>query len=132
MKMNHGKAIYMLVEDDIYELPLAIADTPGELAEIIGIDKQKIFEEMSKAKRKGLWCRFVKVSLDGTFHLPQYGKREKKQTGVKGQKVIHFDGVKVVEYNSAVIAAAELGVNVSTIRRWIKERNDWTYETISS
>ena len=43
-----GKYIWMCVEADEYELPLAVADTARELAEILGADKHNIETSVSK------------------------------------------------------------------------------------
>ena len=119
----------MAVENDIYELPLAVADTVSELALMVGMNKRDIYTEMSRAKKEGLWCRFIKVPLDGDFDMPAFGKvKVKKETGPKKQRVIQVVNGQVIEYESAVKAAEANCVNVSTIRRWIKDRADWDYK----
>ena len=58
------RKIYMAVDLDEYELPYAIADSPGELAEICGTKKNTILASIShveagRAKRS----RFVRVTV---------------------------------------------------------------------
>lgn len=58
------RKIYMAVDIDEYELPYAIADSPGELAEICGTKKNIILSTIShveagRAKRS----RFVRVTV---------------------------------------------------------------------
>ena len=58
------RKIYMAVDLDEYELPYAIADSPGELAEICGTNKNVILSTIShveagRAKRS----RFVMVTV---------------------------------------------------------------------
>lgn len=47
--------LYMAVTNDRYELPIAVAETPGELAAMLGITKQTVFVNLcrpAKTKRK--------------------------------------------------------------------------------
>lgn len=53
--------LYMLVTEDEYELPLVIADSLGELAEILEIPKNRISSAISHAKKKGYRSKYVKV-----------------------------------------------------------------------
>lgn len=50
--------IYMQVSKDKYELPLAVAESPTELAKIVGTTKNNVSSSISK-KRKG----WVKVEV---------------------------------------------------------------------
>lgn len=43
--------VYMKVTRDKYELPIAIADTVGELARMTGASKETIFSNISHQKR---------------------------------------------------------------------------------
>ena len=43
--------VYMKVTRDKYELPVAIADTVGELAKMTGASKETIFSNISHQKR---------------------------------------------------------------------------------
>ena len=61
MKNN---AVYMLVTQDKYELPLAVADSIAELARIIGVKQNYISSAMSHAKKKGFKSMYVKVIVD--------------------------------------------------------------------
>jgi len=58
------KKIYMMVTQDKYELPMAIADTPAELAEIVGTTRNAISSAISKARAHGYHSRYVKVTVE--------------------------------------------------------------------
>ena len=64
MKKNNKKdCVYMLVTNDIYELPLAVADSVPELAEILHIPQNRIYSAMSKAKAKKQKSMYIKVEF---------------------------------------------------------------------
>lgn len=42
--------IYMMVTDDRFELPLAVADTPKELAEMIGKNVNAIYKAIGRRR----------------------------------------------------------------------------------
>lgn len=56
--------IYMLVTNDIYEFPVAMANSVQELARMIGVRPNSISSAMSHAKSRGQRCKYVKVELD--------------------------------------------------------------------
>lgn len=56
--------VYMLVSHDEYELPLAVADTVRELSALIGVREDAIRSAMSKARKRGNRCRYVKVVIE--------------------------------------------------------------------
>lgn len=58
------QTIYMKVTKDKYELPLAVADSIVELAELIGIKADNIYSTISHARKKGYKCCYVKVEID--------------------------------------------------------------------
>lgn len=52
--MNIGSRYYwMLVSPDKYELPIAIADTCGELAQAIGKTEKAVYNAVTTAERRG-------------------------------------------------------------------------------
>ena len=57
------KAVYMLVSNDKYELPLVVADSVAELAHILGIKQNVISSAISHSKKKGFKSMYVKVEL---------------------------------------------------------------------
>jgi hypothetical protein len=59
-----SKALYMLVTQDKYELPLIVADSVGELALKTGQKRNVISSAMSHAKKKGFKSMYVKVIVD--------------------------------------------------------------------
>lgn len=56
--------IWMKISDDKYELPVAVADTVTELAQICGITKETIIAQRSRQKRKGTSCRYLKIEVE--------------------------------------------------------------------
>ena len=56
--------LYMLVTKDKYELPLCVADSLDELAEMVHSTKNSIASAISHAKQKDKWCKYVKVEID--------------------------------------------------------------------
>lgn len=63
-RVKRQKTVYMLVTQDKYELPLAVADSVAELAQILGIKQNIISSAISHAKKKGFNSRYVKVIVD--------------------------------------------------------------------
>lgn len=57
--------VYMQVTDDEFELPVAVADSSGELAKIVGVSRNSILSAIShvKAGRKKK-SRYVSVEVD--------------------------------------------------------------------
>lgn len=56
--------IWMLVSSDEYELPLAVADTARELAEICGVRENNIISSISHFKAKNhKRCKWVCVHV---------------------------------------------------------------------
>ena len=65
MEIKRGTVLYMKVTRDKYELPLAIADSPSELARILGLrNANKISSAISHAIREGRKTIYVKVVID--------------------------------------------------------------------
>ena len=58
------QVVYMKVTKDKYELPVAIADSIVELAKILGVKKEHIYDSMSHAKRRGHRSPYVKVEIE--------------------------------------------------------------------
>lgn len=52
---------WMKVTLDKYEFPLVVAETREELAEIVNVKPATISEEISRAKRTGMRCQYVKI-----------------------------------------------------------------------
>ena len=55
------KNIWMLIDLNHDELPIEVADTARELAQICGVKEESIIQSVSRAKRMGIRCRYVKV-----------------------------------------------------------------------
>lgn len=58
------KYLWMKVDLKNNEEPLAVADTPKELAKMCGVKRTSILETMSRARRKGWRCSYIKVEDD--------------------------------------------------------------------
>lgn len=56
--------VYMVVTDDIYELPLAVADTAQALADKVGTTRNVVLSAISHAKAGRSYSRFVKVEWE--------------------------------------------------------------------
>ena len=56
--------IYMMVSHDKYELPLAVADSAKELADMCGVMEHTIYTMISHAKLNGNFCQYVRVEVD--------------------------------------------------------------------
>ena len=56
--------IWLLVTADELELPVAVADTAGQLADMIGVRVNNIYSAISNAARFGYRCQYVKVEIE--------------------------------------------------------------------
>lgn len=61
--------VYMLVTADKYELPLAVRDTVGEIADLLGRLKYDVYASISKKqvsqeKYNGFRYKIIKVDID--------------------------------------------------------------------
>lgn len=64
--MSKSKHVYMMITNDKYELPLAVADTVEELASIVNTTPNSIYSAMSHFKNnKDLYksCKYIKVKI---------------------------------------------------------------------
>lgn len=52
--------VYMLVTQDKYQLPLAVADTARELAQMVGVTESSVIACI----RRGYKSRYVRVYID--------------------------------------------------------------------
>ena len=55
--------VYMKVTNDKYELPEAIADSIIELAQMLGVKTQSIYDSMKHVKSSGSRSPYVKVDI---------------------------------------------------------------------
>ena len=56
--------VYMEVTQDKYELPVAVADSVRELAYVVGVKENTVCNIMSRAKKRGGRCKYIKVELE--------------------------------------------------------------------
>ena len=56
--------LWLQVSNDEYELPINIADTCEELAEMCGVRENAIYSAISHAKEKNYRCKYVKVKVE--------------------------------------------------------------------
>ena len=59
-----SKCLWMKIDLYNNDEPLAVADTQRELAELCGIKETSIRETMSRAKRRGWRCCYIKIEDD--------------------------------------------------------------------
>ena len=57
-------AIWMKVTKDEYELPIAVADSAGELARMLNVTANSIMSGVSHMKHDGIWTAYRKVEED--------------------------------------------------------------------
>lgn len=63
---TNTERIWMKISNDEYELPVAVAETAAELAELCGTSANVIYSQMSHYKRGSLrFCPWVCVELAG-------------------------------------------------------------------
>ena len=60
---NDQMNIWLKVTNDKYELPVAVADSASELAQLLGIKKNNIFSAISHAQKQGYKCQYRKVVI---------------------------------------------------------------------
>ena len=58
------KYLWMKVDLDNNEEPLAVADTTRELAKMCGVKRESIMQMVSRARRKGWKCSYIKIEDD--------------------------------------------------------------------
>lgn len=58
-----GKYLYIRISPDRYELPEAVADSPAELAKMLGVKRQSISRTLTKGKH-GAKTIYKKVRID--------------------------------------------------------------------
>ena len=56
--------VYMKVTKDEYELPVAIADSIAELAKMLGVTRQHIYDSMRHTKQRGHKTPYIKVEIE--------------------------------------------------------------------
>ena len=59
------KYIWMKVDVKNNDLPLVIAGSAGQLAIKCGVKVESIRQTVSRAKRKGWHCKYIRVEDDG-------------------------------------------------------------------
>ena len=55
--------VCMKVSNDKYELPEAVADSFSELARMLGVKPQSIYDSMSHVKSRGSWTPYIRVEI---------------------------------------------------------------------
>lgn len=56
--------VYMKITKDKYELPIAVASTPDELAKICGTTRNAIMSSISKANIGIIRPRYIRVRIE--------------------------------------------------------------------
>lgn len=58
------RKLWMLVSSDEYELPIAVADSAGQLARLLKVDKQTIQNQVCSARRRGGTSHYKVVEIE--------------------------------------------------------------------
>lgn len=56
--------VWMKVTDDIYELPVAVADTAAGLAKLVGVNENSIYVAIRRERTHGWKSPYIKVVID--------------------------------------------------------------------
>lgn len=56
--------VWLKVTPDRYELPVAVADTGKELARICGVSENNVYSTMTKARKLGHRCKYIRVEVE--------------------------------------------------------------------
>ena len=59
--MEKKKVLWMKVDLKDAEFPLAVADSQRELAKLCGVKEASIRQSISRAKRLGMRCSYIKI-----------------------------------------------------------------------
>lgn len=70
--------LYMLVTADRYELPLAVRDSVGEIADLIGRSKYDVYATISKHQvsqgtYNGFKYKIIKIEVDDDEEIGNHG-----------------------------------------------------------
>ena len=58
------KRLYIKVTRDKYELPIAVAESAGELAKYCGVTKNSILKSITRGKDPNVWTSYRKILID--------------------------------------------------------------------
>lgn len=56
--------LYMAISRDKYELPLAVADTIEELAELCGVKPNSIRQYLCHSRQTGKRCKYIVIEVE--------------------------------------------------------------------
>ena len=87
--------LYLYVTNDKYELPLAIADTPTELARMLGLKKNTIHELLSRERHGKSTCRVreIDMNMDGKCFSGEVLRKYRQNRGISTHKMSEIMGV---------------------------------------
>ena len=55
--------VYMAVTSDRYRLPVAVADSIGELAQLCGVTYSTVAKSLARARNHGVQSKYIRVLL---------------------------------------------------------------------
>lgn len=55
--------VYMKVTNDRYRLPVAVADSIGELAQLCGVTYSTVAKALARTRNHGIRSRYIRVLL---------------------------------------------------------------------
>lgn len=56
--------LYIKVTQDKFELPIAVADTAGELAEMVGTSRNTVYSSIWHERNGKAWSSYKKVEVE--------------------------------------------------------------------
>lgn len=62
--MDMKRDLYVLVENNIYELPICVCDSIEELADFTGDSVERIHDLMTKAEKRQGKSKYIKVTIN--------------------------------------------------------------------
>lgn len=106
--------VYMQITDDKFGLPVRIADSPTELDDALGRPHGSVSQSMSRAKKNGTWCQFIKVNTEKSFYEVEWKPKKKRFVAA-----YYPDGNLYRIFESIHDAAAEIKKSEQVIRNCI-------------
>lgn len=67
--MEMKRDLYVLVENNIYELPICVCDSIEELADFTGDSVERIHDLISKAEKREGKSKYVRVTINDDAEL---------------------------------------------------------------
>ena len=56
--------LWLKITKDKYELPVAVAESPRELEQMLGLSRKTVSKQIWYAKKNKTKCQYIKVEVD--------------------------------------------------------------------